>query len=197
MLPSPILEVRPGEPQRPVAQCVDENGRDVPLWKQKVLQKKLDDAWSKELLEAREQDASEARWAGVPAWKRAVLENKEAGVPAPKPPGASLGAGSAEAAPAPSFVKPALRHVSRPAEKQPQFESSGDVLLPPPLKPPSSSSSAHPMLAQARASNNTHPMLRNHHEADTEFSIARVSVRRVGGVEGWRGGVANVCVDIH
>jgi epidermal growth factor receptor kinase substrate 8 len=82
---------------RPVAPTIDEDGKPIPAWKQKILQKRLDADFQKVLDAQAAHKAKEDRWVGIPSWKRAMLEKKEA---------AAAGAGSEElaaaAAPAPA-----------------------------------------------------------------------------------------------
>lgn len=47
-------------------------------WKQKVLAKKQAKTEAEIAMQRAEEAAKEARWIGVPAWKRAIIEKKEA-----------------------------------------------------------------------------------------------------------------------
>lgn len=46
-------------------------------WKSKVLEKKQAKVNAQEERRRAEEAAKEARWIGVPAWKRAIIEKKE------------------------------------------------------------------------------------------------------------------------
>ena len=85
----------PADGSRPLAPTIDEDGKPIPKWKQKVVQKRLDAEYAKVAAAKQEIAAREARWVGVPAWKRAMMEKKEADAlrgdagepdPAPAPP---------------------------------------------------------------------------------------------------------------
>lgn len=67
-----------GADGRPLAPHVDALGKPVPEWKRKILQRKLDAEFEKEQRAKQEVEAKEARWIGVPKWKRAMIERKEA-----------------------------------------------------------------------------------------------------------------------
>ena len=67
-----------GTGERQIAPKIDHLGKPIPEWKRKIKQKKLDAAYEAEQSSAAEHLAKEARWVGVPAWKRAMLEKKEA-----------------------------------------------------------------------------------------------------------------------
>ena len=199
--PAPAV---PGPPQAPL---IDEKGEPLPDWKRKVLQKRLDEEWQKQQLILAEERAKEARWDGVPAWRRAMLEKKEreasapspvavqiVDVPVPPPPAIPLLAAvkkpnlpsslippppapvipmSAVAAPPPPpiLVPPppptafalavtsgalALAPTGNVAPRNPDAAAPANARatfvqpLPPP-PPPVSTTSMHPMLAQARA----------------------------------------------
>eukprot|EP00040_Diaphanoeca_grandis_P035464 m.223139 g.223139 ORF g.223139 m.223139 type:complete len:1329 (-) comp33391_c2_seq2:98-4084(-) len=62
---------------KPIAPTVDKSGVAIPEWRQKIKQKRLDIEWEQEQEENAEKVATEKRWEGVPAWKRAFLEKKE------------------------------------------------------------------------------------------------------------------------
>ena len=64
--------------KRPTAPTVGNSGKPIPSWKQKILQRKLDAEFAKELAVEEAEAAKEARWDGIPAWKRAIIEQKEA-----------------------------------------------------------------------------------------------------------------------
>ena len=77
---------------RQIAPTIDDDGKAIPVWKQKVVQKRLDAEYGKIVAAKAEVEAREARWVGVPAWKRAMMEKKEADAlggnqeaPPPKP----------------------------------------------------------------------------------------------------------------
>ena len=79
---------------RQIACTVDKDGKELPAWKQKVVQRRLDAKYDKLLAAKASVTAKQARWIGVPAWKRAMLEkttpdslgeDQEAPVLAPKP----------------------------------------------------------------------------------------------------------------
>jgi epidermal growth factor receptor kinase substrate 8 len=63
---------------RPEAPRADNLGKPIPEWKRKILQRKLDAEYDKEQSASAEIAAKEARWVGVPVWKRAMIEAKEA-----------------------------------------------------------------------------------------------------------------------
>ena len=49
-------------------------------WKANIVKKKAAAKAAEEAARQAEIDAKEARWIGVPAWKRAIIEKKEAGL---------------------------------------------------------------------------------------------------------------------
>ena len=74
---------------RPMAPTVDSNGKEIPAWKQKIFQRKLDAEFAKVLAARKAKLEKDSRWDGIPAWKRAIIEQKEAAqalsTPAPVP----------------------------------------------------------------------------------------------------------------
>ncbi|EDQ85504.1 uncharacterized protein MONBRDRAFT_34215 [Monosiga brevicollis MX1] len=129
----------PGSGGRPVAPTHGPDGDQLPDWKRKVLQKKLDDEWSAAQAQQAEARAKEARWEGVPAWKRAVLERKErvaAGLeeappterPMPDARGPPAVASSSAVAPPPPVAVPPGRGqpppptTTTPARTQPYYQ---------------------------------------------------------------------------
>ncbi len=52
--------------------------KPLAVWKQKVNEKKQAKQEAEDKLRQAEEAAKEARWIGVPAWKRTIIEKKEA-----------------------------------------------------------------------------------------------------------------------
>lgn len=125
---------------RQIAPTVDDTGKPIPAWKQKILQKRLD-ADHQKVLDAKAAEVhKEARWKGIPGWKRAMIERKEAAAltgGAPDDGGAALAAAVA----APAAPAPAAKDGQLPAFK---LKKTGSIAVkqPAPYKEPASARAA-------------------------------------------------------
>ena len=120
---------------RQIAPTVDDTGKPIPAWKQKILQKRLDIDHQKVLDAKAAEEHKEAGWKGVPGRKRAITEQVEAAaVPggAPDDGGAALAAAAAGSRPAGTRCGPFVEAGSLAASK-------AKLTAPPPAapKPPS------------------------------------------------------------
>jgi hypothetical protein len=137
--PAADLAIVKGDPNRPIAPTVSETGKAIPAWKQKILQRKLDAAHAKVMEAAQAMQAKESRWVGVPAWKRAMIEKKEAAALS----GGGDGGSDLEAlatqltvAPPPAADAPAA--FALPAFKLKKSDNSAVLAPPAPYVPPTS-----------------------------------------------------------